>query len=112
MTSQEAPQERRIDPEDGQARTFRESCLHVLPQSLKGSLTQFAAEELQALYTHLYSPQEILEYWTECEAPAKTTSAPTSAPKTTSAPVAAPSGYKSGTTPGAQPWGAGEKRRF
>ncbi|CAJ1373273.1 unnamed protein product [Effrenium voratum] len=89
--SEEAPQERRIDPEDGQARTFR---------------------ELQALYTHLYSPQEILEYWTECEAPAKTTSAPTSAPKTTSAPVAAPSGYKSGTTPGAQPWGAGEKRRF
>eukprot|EP00434_Breviolum_minutum_P000924 symbB.v1.2.000814.t1/scaffold44.1/size390916/27 len=83
----EAQQERRVDPEDGKAKTFR---------------------ELQAEYTHLYSPHEISEYWNEC---ARSTAGAAPPEKPMPKPVqpaipAKPVGKS-------QPWGAGgSKLRF
>ncbi|CAE7284530.1 BPM6 [Symbiodinium sp. CCMP2592] len=82
----EVREERRVDPEDGVARTYK---------------------EFQAMYTHLYSPPEIREYWNECR-PEGEAPAPTPAPR--AAPAKAV--VKAPKAPG-QPWGSGTtKVRF
>eukprot|EP00438_Fugacium_kawagutii_P016569 Skav227397 [mRNA] locus=scaffold3215:291622:314652:- [translate_table: standard] len=83
-------QEKRMDPEDGKAKTFK-------------------AGELQAEYTHLYSPHEISEYWNEC-APASA-SGQNAVPEPPAKPVArSPPGLPPAKS---QPWGAGgSKLRF
>ncbi|CAL1130195.1 unnamed protein product [Cladocopium goreaui] len=78
-------EERRIDPEDGKAKTFK---------------------ELQAEYTHLYSPHEISEYWNECAVAGSTAKPAPPASPAPQAPKPAPQGKS-------QPWGAGgSKLRF
>lgn len=89
----EAREERRVDLEDGVARTYK---------------------EFQAMYTHLYSPPEIREYWNECR-PEGDAPAPAPAPAVPTqraAPAPAKAVVKAPKAPG-QPWGSGTtKVRF